>query len=387
MLRERLAGGFYFFYYASVAIVTPFFPVWLKNVGQNTSNIVLLTSLVKLTAILGPILWADFAKKTPRPYLFIGLGMALVSGMSAILPVSLSSLLFLSALTVLMGLLYHGLMPHFDSLTLVGLGENSSRYGQIRVAGSFGYAAAGIIAGPLIINGGVWSLPISSGLMFLGGALCCLPLLTLKMQLPQSLKAEKASFSIAFSKLFSDPTLTWLLSVSFLMQVSYGAYYVFYAIWLGYFGHNALTIGLLVAWGTIAEIIILAKAPTLLKIIQPKPLVVLSIAITIVRWVLIGLLPQSTLWMFVAQTCHAFSYGAFHVATMQIFAQRLAHHEQMAFQGSFNAMTFGVGGLIGTLIAGFAWSSQGGSMAFNLGALLLTFSLLWSLKHLRETKD
>src|SRR5690606_26256626 len=92
--------------------------------------------------------------------------------------------------------------------------------------------------------------------------------------------------------------------------------------------------------------------------------------------------PQSLAWMLGMQLLHALSFGAFHAACMQraveLFPGRLAHHGQSLLYG----LGSGVGGVVGTLLAGVTWEYFGGRGSFAVSAVICVLALVvvWPLR-------
>jgi PPP family 3-phenylpropionic acid transporter len=66
---------------------------------------------------------------------------------------------------------------------------------------------------------------------------------------------------------------------------------------------------------------------------------------------------------------HAATFGTFHAASIatvhKLFPGRIAARGQAAY----SSLTYGVGGAVGTLIAGWSWEAVGGSGSFAASAL------------------
>ena len=72
------------------------------------------------------------------------------------------------------------------------------------------------------------------------------------------------------------------------------------------------------AVGVVCEIIIFLLMPKILKFLDLKQVILVSLILAVLRFFLIGLYAD-TLWILVfAQTLHAATFGSFHVASVQI---------------------------------------------------------------------
>jgi PPP family 3-phenylpropionic acid transporter len=99
-------------------------------------------------------------------------------------------------------------------------------------------------------------------------------------------------------------------------------------------------------------------------------MLLLSLALAVLRWLLIGLFIDRAAVQIGAQSLHAFSFGAFHASAIH-----LAHHyfpgpTQGRGQALYNSVGFGVGGAVGSLTSGLLWSSAGPTMTFVAASLM-----------------
>ena len=83
-------------------------------------------------------------------------------------------------------------------------------------------------------------------------------------------------------------------------------------------GFSTTEIGFLWSVGVVAEIIMFAFANTFLTRFSWRSLVSLCLLLTGARWMVVGLLPNSFIAQFLAQTIHAFSFGLFHMIAMRV---------------------------------------------------------------------
>src|SRR4029077_14728443 len=71
----------------------------------------------------------------------------------------------------------------------------------------------------------------------------------------------------------------------------------------------------------------------------------------------------------VAQLLHAVTFGAYHAASIlalhRLFPGRIAARGQALF----SSLSYGLGGAMGTLLAGWSWVALGPSSSFALSAL------------------
>ena len=152
------------------------------------------------------------------------------------------------------------------------------------------------------------------------------------------------------------------------MQVAHGPYYVFFSLFLEDNGYRASALGGFWAIGVAAEIVMFWFAARLLARHGGVRLIRLCLMVAALRFAVTGLLPQSLPMMLLAQLSHAFTFGLFHAACMQRVARLFPGRLLGQGQGLLYGLGSGVGGVAGSLIAGWAWSVGGGLLAFSVAA-------------------
>ena len=133
-LPYRRLAGFYFFYFAYIGAFAPFFSVYLKAAGISAVEIGVLMSLPQLTRIVAPHLWGWLADRSARRLRVVRLTGA--AGLACFLGVFAGTgfaLLFVVLFT--MTFFWSAALPLIEATTLSHLGEETARYGRIRVWG------------------------------------------------------------------------------------------------------------------------------------------------------------------------------------------------------------------------------------------------------------
>jgi PPP family 3-phenylpropionic acid transporter len=89
----------------------------------------------------------------------------------------------------------------------------------------------------------------------------------------------------------------------------------------------------------------------------------------VVRFYLIGSFADSLLIILIAQMMHAFTFGSFHVASIEMIHQFFSGKNHAKGQALYNSITYGVGGALGGLGGGYVIQMYSASTAFTLSAL------------------
>jgi len=79
-----------------------------------------------------------------------------------------------------------------------------------------------------------------------------------------------------------------------------------------------------------------------------------------------------------SQCIHAFSFGLTHAASMQFVHQHFEPSQKNRGQALYTSISFGVGGSVGSLLAGYLWlSPAGASVVWQISAFAaLTGSIM-----------
>ncbi|WP_462329069.1 MFS transporter, partial [Thiohalocapsa halophila] len=117
-----------------------------------------------------------------------------------------------------------------------------------------------------------------------------------------------------------------------------------------------------------------------------RRLLLASLALAVLRWLLIGAFVELVAVQLIAQSLHAATFGAFHASAIH-----LAHHyfpgpTQGRGQALYNSVGFGVGGAAGSLIAGSLWDSAGAMATFAVASLLAGAGFLAGLRVDRQAR-
>ncbi len=136
------------------------------------------------------------------------------------------------------------------------------------------------------------------------------------------------------------------------MQVSFGAFYNFFTIYETDYGVSLDMTIYLWSFGVLAEIVMLFFQG---RFLRNNLLLILQITTfaSAIRWFLLYLFPQNLVILFFAQSIHALSFALFHSAAIS-YLYFTYKHKALA-QQFFSGITYGLGGFIGALLAGYIY--------------------------------
>jgi len=362
-LHWRLSR-FYFFYYFFVGLFTPYWGLYLQDLKFNAVEIGALLSLFHFSRIIAPNFWGWLADHTGQRAKWIRLSSFLgVLGFFGVFWADTFYLMFFTMMA--MSIFTSSTLPLAESLTLSHLStskENNS-YSRIRLWGSVGFIAAAFLLGYLIdifsIKTLVWGLLLAQLTIFI-----------LTFYIPE--KKEQIIYPVKRSILdvIKNREVIAMLLGSGLMVSSHGLLYNFYSIFLTENNYSSFAIGALWSTGVIFEIFIFILMPKILKKINLKKILLISLALAVLRFFLIGNFVNNIYIIIFAQILHAATFGSFHVASIQIIEYFFNKDHHARGQSIYNSLTYGVGGAVGGLGGGLMISAYGANLTFMLSALL-----------------
>ena len=362
-LHWRLSR-FYFFYYFFVGLFTPYWGLYLQDLKFNAVEIGALLSLFHFSRIIAPNFWGWLADHTGQRAKWIRLSSFLgVLGFFGVFWADTFYLMFFTMMA--MSIFTSSTLPLAESLTLSHLStskENNS-YSRIRLWGSVGFITAAFLLGYLIdifsIKTLVWGLLLAQLTIFI-----------LTFYIPE--KKEQIIYPVKRSILdvIKNREVIAMLLGSGLMVSSHGLLYNFYSIFLTENNYSSFAIGALWSTGVIFEIFIFILMPKILKKINLKKILLISLALAVLRFFLIGNFVNNIYIIIFAQILHAATFGSFHVASIQIIEYFFNKDHHARGQSIYNSLTYGVGGAVGGLGGGLMISAYGANLTFMLSALL-----------------
>lgn len=375
----------YFFYFGLLGIFVPYVGLFLDERGFTSAQIGTLLAFVALSRIVGPPLWANIADKNGKVGEVLRLGCLLA--FAVFLAIFVVYEYWLLTLTFcLMMMFWTAVLPQLEVTTVIATANTTGGYGKLRLWGSIGFIVCSILVGALIDLFGVSVVVIASsvalGLLYLASLFVVTP----------SEKLEKSNNSGDDWKQALGIVFVVFLLANTLLQVSFGSYYNFFALYMNDLGYSGITTGIFIAIGVTAEVFIFMYAARLLKRFNVMSMLALSILLTAGRWLILAYFPEHPFMIGMSQVLHALGFGLTHAASVFFLSQHFSNHFQSRAQALYVSIAFGVGGAAGSFIAGIMWQQGTGAvisfqfsalMAF-IGGLMLVMLRLYQAKGKRQ---
>lgn len=368
-------SGFYFFYFAFVGAMAPFWGLYLKSLEFNAFQIGVLMSLLQVMRIFAPNIWGWVADRSGRRVAIVQ--FAVVLSLASYLGVFFGrSFAWLFVVMSLMSFFWSASLPLVEATTLSHLGDKTARYGRIRLWGSVGFIAAVIGLGYLFDFVAIcWLLWAVLGMMA--------GLMLFSRHIPEAQVEPHHTDHLPVWQIIRRPEVLAFIGAGFLMAAAHGPYYTFYSIYLVDHGYAKSSVGLLWSLGVVCEIGVFLWMPRLLQRFTLRQVLLASFAFAVLRFLMIGWGVGWVAVVVAAQVLHAATFGAYHSAAVEVVHRFFRGRHQAKGQALHNSLSFGAGGTLGGLYSGMTWETLGPDVTFTIAAAcaLGAFGLVgWKLR-------
>lgn len=366
----------YFFYFAVVGALAPFWGLYLESLGYAPEAIGILSALPVATKIIAPNIWGWLADKTGRRLWLIKIG---AFGSAAVFATIFWRADYTALIWVILGysFFWNAILAQFEVITLSYLGDKPYHYSYIRLWGSVGFIATVMILGMIFDLISVRFLPI-----FILTLLLCIGFASLS--LPNAAVPLMGKHQGHLSAILRRRAVLCFLLACFFLQFSHGVYYTFYSIYLEAHQYSRTAIGLLWALGVVAEIFIFLRMHQLMKQFNLRQLLLLSLGLTVIRWYLVAYYVDELAIIIVAQLLHAFTFGVAHAVAIELVRRFFGRGSQGQGQALYSGLTFGAGTAAGAYVSGQLWSLSS-TLAFMVACVTALLAWLIAAYGVRKT--
>ena len=374
-ISKRFATRLALFYGTQFGLIgthLPFFPVWLKAVGIDSSWIGIITAVPAVTRFsVLPVVTGLAERRYSLRAAMIVTAIATALGFSVVGTQHLPLLVF--AAYAVTACVWTPMVPLTDAYALRGVARYGLNYGPLRLWGSaafvVGALACGLLVDVIAARHLIWVIASVAGL----GALVSLGLR--RLDNPRAAAAAPHGTGA----LLRDPGFVAIIVAAALIQGSHAAYYTFASInWQGA-GLGGLTIAGLWVLGVLAEIVVFALSPRFT--LPPSALVVIGGLSAVARWLITAQEPSVAV-LAVVQLAHGLTYGITQVGTMGLLVRHVPVHATARAQGYFAACS----GLVtsgASILSGAAYAQYGQGVYYVMAAMALSGAVaMWLSRRL-----
>ncbi len=363
-------SGFYFFFFASLGVLIPYWSLYLQHLGFSALEIGQLVALLLATKIIAPNVWGWLADRSGRCMPVVRIATLLAMLIYAVV-FWIDSFWGMALLMVGFSFFWNASLPQLEATTMKHLGDRADRYGKIRLWGSVGFIVLVLGVGPLLDRyGPAVILPVLMS--------CFAGIWLVSLIIPEG-PGTGPNAQGRLLGVFRRPEVVAFLFACFLMQASHAPFYTFFSIYLDGHHYSKTVIGALWAFGVICEIGIFLVMHRIFRRVSLPAVLAATFLVTALRWAMVALFPRYLTLMVIAQALHAVTFGAYHATAMQLIHRVFQGAHQHRGQALYSSMSFGVGGALGSFYSGYTWEHLGPVATFAIASALALVgaALVW----------
>ncbi|MBI4549586.1 MAG: MFS transporter [Candidatus Omnitrophica bacterium] len=362
----------YFLFFAILGVFLPYFNLYCYHLDFSSRQIGALSAAMALMKIVSPVVWSHIADRAwSRRDISVFTSAASAGAF-------LLCLYFTGFLPMLIGISLYSffrtaVIPLVEATTWEMIELRGGNYGQIRVWGSVGFILTSWIGGWVLDR-----FPLKTALYAIFVLLVLLA--AVSFRIPPSARPADARKGEHIFSLLGRRDLFLFIATCAWMQISHGAYYGFFTIYLEESGYSRSFIG--AAWGlsVICEVVLLMQYHRWFRRLRPETVLIFSCVVAAWRWWILGS-AESLPFILLAQAMHAVTFAAFHVASWTYLNKTVPARLRNSGQGLLNASSYGLGGMIGLGLSGFLYDSIGPKNVFSLASVFAVWAAVLAVLH------
>jgi PPP family 3-phenylpropionic acid transporter len=353
-------GPQYFLYFGVMGVFLPFFNLYCYHLDFSGFQIGVLSGIRSVALVLFPLFWGLVADRFhARRAIYIGCNLA--SSLAWSLLLFTSQFGAMAAIMALYGIFYAPIISFLEAFTMDALGDDKKSYGRLRAYGSISFILTVLVLGKVLDLAGVGIIValILAGSLVQAAAAFKIPDVQARVR-----RTDRAEL-----KIFLRPRVLIFLTCAFLMLVSHGTYYGFYSIHLETLGLDKTFIGFSWALASTAEILVMIKSDRLFARFSLERVLVFSFIVAAIRWLILFATASPGI-ILLSQVLHAITYGTFHMASILYIDRLTPDASKTMGQAVNNAVTYGLGLVVGFLFSGVLYDSLGAYNLFGISSII-----------------
>ncbi len=344
--------SFYFLIFAGVAAHGPYRVLYYQSLSFTGAQIGLLVGITPLITMVSLPLITSLADRTNRHSMVMNISLLIVIAGLIILPY-LTDFTPIFGVAIVFAIFFSPVLSLANSASMFMLGDQKELYGRVRLGGTIGFSIVAAIAGVLVENQGL-------KIAFWSGALIFFITFLVSQKL---VHAEETSDQTAnkgqVADLLKNPHFLLFLLIGLSGGISFATLNTYFFPYMQELGAGEAVMGLALTIGTIVEMPVLFFVNRFITRFKAYPLLIFALAMTGLRFLLLGIAPNPTFVLFV-QLLNGLNYPLLTVAAVTYADEQAPVGYRATAQGWFNAATGGFGGAIGGFIGGLMMESIGG---------------------------
>ncbi len=362
--RKRGLSAFFFTYSSYIGIFSPYLSLWLNSKGFSPAEIGILMSPMQWSRVFGPPFWGVLADSGKDVF-----SAKKIITFSAFLALFFSTFLFIEwsfpplfLVFCLISFFLSGHIPITESLAMEESKGDLGTYGKIRLWGSIGFIFSVLAGGLFFDSFGIHHIPntLFTSLFFL---------VLISYFLPANKIYNYKKELIGFNKKLFTPRVKNFLIASCFMLIAHAPLYTIFSLWLENNGYSRTEIGAIWTLGVLSEILFFYFQSKIFKRLNVKTVWVMCFFVAALRFLMIMFSNGNLLVILSSQLLHALTFGAHHSVSMSLINEWFPSGAQARGQSLYTMMSYGIGGSVGGVAAGWIWEAFSPESSFFLAVL------------------
>ena len=335
----------------------------LDKMGFSGTQMGWVFSLFPLACILSPFIGGQIADRYMPTQWFLSIA-SIISGVAYLMASHQSGFTEMSWLMFIGCFAFAPTIALSSSLAFQNLKQVDRDFGIIRVGGTIGWIASGLIltawrnmrGGDVVGTLPIDCLQLGGWAAILMGVYC----LTLPNTPPQREGTNPLAFMQAL-RMLKDPVFAIFMAISFVVTTELQFYYVLTSPFLSHIGVSDASIPMAMTLAQFAEIFVMALA---LPLVLPRLGIRKTLAIGVIAWPIryVIFAIGGPVWLVIASlTLHGFCY-VFFFTVSQVYVDKVAPKDiRASAQSMLSLITLGIGSWLGSLFCGWIkdWQTTG----------------------------
>ena len=365
-MRKIWPFTYYFIFFAGMASFIPYIVLYYQSIGFSGAQIGLLVAISPLISLVGGPFWTGVADAKHRHRLVMSMALAVAVILIFLLPF-LRTFLPVLILIFVYSFMCAPANSLADSATMSMLADEKHLYGRMRLGGTLGWGVAAPLAAILIEKNGLpWAFWIYSLFMFIA--------LLISQKFFYIEHKEQGSFRHGVRTLFANRQLVLFLFMAFICGTAFATINNYLFAYMHQLQISESRMGVALTIATIAEIPVLFFADRLLIRFKPRGLLILAMAATGVRLLLLALFDSLT-GILVFQLINGLTFPALWVAGVSYANENAPAGLSATAQAVFGTMIFGFGAAAGGFLGGVLLENLGGQMMYAIFGMMVLVML------------
>jgi PPP family 3-phenylpropionic acid transporter len=366
------AKGIYLLFFGALGALSPFFTVYLQQIGLSGAQIGLVGSVPPLLSLVANPFWSGLADRYNLHRAVLAV-CALGAGLMAI-PFTLTTDFGWILVTVVVMIFFRTpVSPLIDAAVLQLSRKANADYGRQRLWGSIGFTVASLSLG-------LWLAGDNLVLIFwIYGVMMAVGVASLSLFLPAEKSRERPNLLEGLRKLARQRSYLAFLLSNILFGFAAAATMNFLSLRMLDLGATQATVGLAFAINAVSEIPIMFLGGRLFRNVKNTTLITAGMVGLAVVYLIFGLSTQPWHFLVIIGFIGIF-FAAYWMALVAYANDAVPAGLRATGQSLVGAAQGGLGWALGSVVSGVIWDSLGGSWVFYTAALSMALGavVFWS---------